>query len=78
MNEFYHFTFAYLFALRHNMQQITSRTTKKRQTVDMLQKATCRGVLGSYQNSVVGFKVGTSTPTTVGRYCVQKADSVCL
>lgn len=67
----------YLFALRHKIQQTTTRTRRNRQIADMVHKAICTGSPGSHQNSVDGGKVGKKTPHS-GLYCVQKTLSVCL
>lgn len=69
--------YAYLFEFRHNMQHATTRMRSTKHATDMAHKAICTGSPASHQNSVDGGNVGTSTPTTVGMYCVQKADSVC-
>jgi hypothetical protein len=52
--DYFLFTLAPRRALRQSRQQTTTRTSRKRQTLDMDQKAICNGDSGSHQNSVVG------------------------
>lgn len=65
---YYLYQYPYLFAFRHSIQQMTTKTISSIQAADILQKAICSGSLGSHQNSVDGGYVGTKTPITVGKY----------